>query len=155
MNQSRQPPRSGTFSLLLALLLVIGWVAPQVAAEESGKVWVNTSSGVYHCPGTQYYGNTKRGKYLDEAQATASGYRAAYGRPCSPTAARSGQSQAKQTVAAQPTGADTQVWVNTGSGIYHCPGTRYYGATKRGRYMSEADAAASGNRPAHGARCGR
>jgi hypothetical protein len=30
-------------------------------AQESARVWVNTSSGVYHCPGSRYYGNTKAG----------------------------------------------------------------------------------------------
>ena len=47
------------------------------------KVWVNTSSGVYHCPGTRYYGNTTRGKYLPEPEARAAGNRPAYGRACS------------------------------------------------------------------------
>lgn len=29
---------------------------------DSIKVWVNTNSGVYHCPGTRWYGNTKEGE---------------------------------------------------------------------------------------------
>jgi len=41
--------------------------------------------GVYHCPGGQYYANTKRGKFLSESEAVSIGYRAAYNRPCSPT----------------------------------------------------------------------
>ena len=32
------------------------------------------------------------------------------------------------------------VWVNTDSHIYHKEGSRYYGKTKQGKYMSEADA---------------
>ncbi|WHL18408.1 hypothetical protein [Stenotrophomonas acidaminiphila] len=49
--------------------------------------------------------------------------------------------------------AAADVWINTGSHVYHCPGTRYYGATRQGRYASEAEAVASRNRPAYGARC--
>lgn len=47
------------------------------------KVWVNTKSGVYHCPGTRWYGATKSGEYTTEKQARAAGDRPAYGRSCS------------------------------------------------------------------------
>ncbi|HXN94164.1 MAG TPA: hypothetical protein VN879_06655 [Candidatus Acidoferrales bacterium] len=40
-------------------------------------VSVNTDSGVYHEPGTHWYGKTKRGKYMTEADARKAGYRAA------------------------------------------------------------------------------
>ena len=36
------------------------------------------------------------------------------------------------------------VWVNTDSKIYHKEGSRYYGRTKKGKYMSEADAIKAG-----------
>jgi hypothetical protein len=51
--------------------------------QASVKVWVNTNSGVYHCPGTRWYGVTKNGEYMSESQARASGDRPAYGRSCS------------------------------------------------------------------------
>lgn len=38
--------------------------------------------------------------------------------------------------------AANQVWVN--GKIYHCPGTRYYGKTKNGEYMTEQEAIAAG-----------
>jgi hypothetical protein len=46
-------------------------------ANSAGMVWVNTDSGVYHKPGTRYYGKTKQGKYMSEADAIKAGYRAA------------------------------------------------------------------------------
>ena len=48
---------------------------------------------------------------------------------------------------------DVEVWVNTASGVYHCPGTRWYGATKAGEYMKQKQAQDIGNRPAYGRYC--
>lgn len=49
---------------------------------------------------------------------------------------------------------DVKVWVNTNSGVYHCPGTRWYGKTKSGQFMTQREAQAKGYRPAYGAVCG-
>jgi competence protein ComEA len=54
--------------------------ASQSASQGSpgpGMVWVNLDSGIYHYPGTRYYGKTKSGKYLSEADAIKAGYHAA------------------------------------------------------------------------------
>lgn len=40
------------------------------------------------------------------------------------------------------------VWVNLDSGVYHYEGSRYYGKTKNGKYISEADAVKAGYHPA-------
>lgn len=42
-----------------------------------GMVWVNTKSGVFHSEGDRWYGKTKEGKFMTEAEALKAGYHAA------------------------------------------------------------------------------
>jgi hypothetical protein len=78
-------------AFVLALTLICAPGVPQihpalVASQRQGDpnvtVWVNTDSGVYHCPGTRWYGNTKKGKYLTQGAAQSAGYRPANGSVC-------------------------------------------------------------------------
>ena len=56
---------------------------------------------------------------------------------------------ASPTAATTPLNSD-QVWVNTKSGKYWKPGSRYYGKTKQGEYLSEKEAVQNGYLPANG-----
>jgi hypothetical protein len=49
---------------------------------EDVRVWLNTSSKVYHCPGSAYYGKTARGQYMSESAAIRAGARPAGGSRC-------------------------------------------------------------------------
>jgi hypothetical protein len=54
---------------------------------------------------------------------------------------------------ADPGDPAVKVWVNKTSRIYHCPGSRSYGTTKNGEYMTQKEAQAAGNRPANNKAC--
>jgi Helix-hairpin-helix motif len=51
--------------------------APAQVPPAKGMVWVNTSTGVFHYEGDRWYGKTKQGKFMTEADALKAGYRAA------------------------------------------------------------------------------
>ena len=52
--------------------------------------------------------------------------------------------------AASASASTGQVWVNTRSGKYFRSGSRYYGKTKAGKYLSESEAKVQGYVPARG-----
>lgn len=53
-----------------------------ITFNRSVMVWVNTGSGVYHCPGSQWYENTSQGLLMSQQEALTKGYRPAYDNPC-------------------------------------------------------------------------
>lgn len=54
--------------------------AAAAAVGGAGKVWVNGK--VYHCEGTKFYGKTKKGEYMTEAEAKAKGAHVGKGQVC-------------------------------------------------------------------------
>lgn len=47
----------------------------QPAVATSQVVWVNLTTGIYHLRGERWYGRTKHGIYMPEAEAKRRGYR--------------------------------------------------------------------------------
>jgi phosphoribosylaminoimidazole carboxylase (NCAIR synthetase) len=87
--------RVSTTLLLAAMALPLGFVAifqpasmvalmgQQQAGADCTSVWVNTRSHVYHFAGASdhgrnFYGHTREGAYMCEADARAAGNRAAF-----------------------------------------------------------------------------
>ena len=69
------------------------------------------------------------------------------------TAQPARKTTAKTPMQQVPGGGPDQVWVNTNSSVYHCPGDRYYGKTAHGRYMTEAAAKGAGAKGVGGKTC--
>ena len=63
-----------------------------------------------------------------------------------------GRKDPSQTTAA-PGGGAGKVWANPNSKTYHCMDDKYYGKTRKGEYMTEADAKAKGMHAAHKKAC--
>jgi hypothetical protein len=70
--------------------------------------------------------------------------------PASPPAAAAPAKTAAPAAAQQPP-VKGMVWVNLDTKVFHREGDRYYGTTKNGKFMTEADAVKAGYREAKSA----
>ena len=131
--------------LLLSVALISGLMLPVGAAYPQSTATVTATCK----DGTAFTGTKRSGACRGHGGVQSWGEATSPANPPSPA----GQpAAASQSVAPAPTGAG-QVWVNTATKVYHCPGDRWYGKTKHGSYMSEAQAQAQGARPDHGKAC--
>ena len=72
--------------------------------------------------------------------------RACPGRPFGRRASRRSRRSSRSRLAARTPPTPGLVWVNTDSRLYHAPGSRWYGKTLNGKWMTEAEAAHAGYR---------
>ncbi len=147
-------------SLMAGVLIATASIAQAPAGAPAG------STGLCRA-GSYWSGATKKGacrghKGVQDwygATAPAVGTAAAPAAPAIAAPAPAAPAAAAPTAAAMPAatpapgGGPGLVWVNTSSKVYHCPSDKWYGKTKNGAYMSEADAIAKGNRADHGKAC--
>jgi len=65
-----------------------------------------------------------------------------------PAASKPAPAPAKAKVSAPAPSGSGMVWVNNDTKVFHREGSRWYGKTKKGEYMTEADAVKAGYREA-------
>ena len=76
------------------------------------------------------------------------------GRSSNKNSTRSRGNRNTGTTSATGTGnPDAKVWVNTDSGVYHCEGSKWFGKTKSGQFMTQREAQAKNYHADHGRAC--
>ena len=150
--------------VILALSAILIVPALQATAEE--RACRPSLSNFYHCPDTSSptTNNTKAtGPAVSAKPGRTCTPSLSNGYSCAPTSKSANRASVPSRASEGSKGlyqyttegraklrcpADTVVWANTRSNIYHFQGTRDYGNTKRGGYMCEQDAISGGIRAA-------
>ena len=158
-----------TWKVLLASALVTGSFA-SFAQTPAAAPAAAAGSQTFVCKdGTSISATTSKGackghKGIDKEAtakpgAAAAPATAAMPAKAAPAAAAPAAAPATKTTKAAPAtapapgGGPGQVWVNESTKVYHCQGDRYYGTTKSGKYMTQADAKAAGMHASHNKEC--
>ncbi|MDR3452333.1 MAG: hypothetical protein P4L96_05965 [Rhodoferax sp.] len=155
-----------TKSLILATLFAAFGAASFAQAPAAAPAAAAGNPTALCKDGTPFTGDTKKGACKGHKGvktwygAAGAGAGAAAAPAAAPAAAATPMASPKASskAAAMPAtaaagGGAGKVWVNTSSKVYHCEGDKFYGKTKAGAYMSEADAKAQGDHPSHGKAC--
>ena len=137
--------------------------APSMAAAPAATTTAPTGATGLCKDGSYWTGSTKQGAcrghkgvqtwYAATTTAAPATTTAAPAQPPAAAAPTRAAAPARTTTPSVAGGGSGQVWVNTPSKVYHCPGDRWYGKTKAGSYMTEQAAIAAGDRPDHGKAC--
>ena len=160
----------GLIAVLAAALMAAPGVYAQSAAPAAGSSTTVTCKDGTTQSVTTTKGACRGHKGIDKSATSAAGASSGTSSSTSSTssssaaastagtaAAASKSTAAKSAPAATPAagGGPGQVWVNTSSKTkaYHCQGSKWYGTTKQGKYMSASDAQAAGYHAAKGEKC--
>ncbi|QRN52094.1 hypothetical protein [Dyella caseinilytica] len=156
----------GLIAVLAAAFMAAPGVYAQSAAPAAGSSTtvtcndgttqtVATTKGA--CRGHKGINKSASGSTGSSATSNTSASSAAAAAPAAAAASGKTAAASKSAPAATPAagGGPGQVWVNTASKTkaYHCQGSKWYGTTKQGKYMSTSDAQAAGYHAAKGEKC--
>ena len=153
--------KSFGFIAVLAAALMASGVYAQQAPAAAGSMTVQCNDGTSQTV-TTTKGACHGHKGINKSASGSSAAAAPAAQPAAtpaaaPAAASKSTASTKSEPAAAPAagGGAGQVWVNTGSKTksYHCQGSKWYGKTKEGKYMSAADAQAAGYHAAKNEKC--
>jgi hypothetical protein len=136
---------------VLAAALMAAPVFAQEAPAAAGSMTVHCKDGT-----TQTVSTTKGACHGHKGIDKSASNTAASSMPAvAPAAAAKSKAMPEPAAAPAAGGGAGQVWVNTGSKTktYHCQGSKWYGKTKEGKYMSAADAQAAGYHAAKNEKC--
>jgi hypothetical protein len=124
-----------TFERLVVFALLVAWTLLAGVAAASAATGMQRSFGV----------SLESAPARDGLPAEAASWAVASQTQPGSTSPTPNNSAQQQTPPAKDA---VTVWVNTETGVYHKPGSRWYGKTKKGKYMLEADAIKAGYKPA-------
>jgi hypothetical protein len=131
-------------SLIILMVITAFSAAPLLRAADPTP---SPSPAVSATPAKKHSKKAKAAAAAATASPAAVSNPAATPEAASATTPAAKKHKAPEPQAAQaPGGGNGQVWVNTETHVYHKEGSKWYGKTKHGKYVSEADAVKEGDK---------